>query len=173
MSTGLHVAGNQISNLEAYFTDGELSTLKQIVHDMKQSCIDSMAVLDDLVLYEEVKFDRVRLDRRRIHIYKFIKSQLSSFTLHCKMIDIKLLYEDTSSDYVVDPGPECALDDKHFTSCFQSLLSNAIRHSSAGDTIAVRLKWQSYCSDNRFTCSTGFVRIEVEDTGHGLTQVIS
>lgn len=172
MSTGLHVTDNHISILEKYFTNGELSTLKQIIDDMKQSCIDCMAVLDDLVLYEEVKFDRIQLVKRKVYIQKIIKSQLSNFTLHCKMIDIKLLYEDSSSDDVLDQGPECALDEKHFTTCFQSFLSNAIRHSHAGDTVTVRLNWQPHCSDSRFTCPTGFVRVDIEDTGHGLTEVL-
>ena len=160
-----------MATFEKYFTDGEMGTLKQMLHDMKQSCIDCIAVLDDLVLYEEVKFGQVKLDKRNVYIYKVIKSQLSNFTLHCKMIDIKLLYEDTSSPEILDLGPECALDEKRFTECFQSLLSSAIRHCNAGDTITVRLRWQSSCSDQRLTSPNGYVRIDVEDTGHGLTQV--
>ena len=171
ITTGLHITDNNIMAMEKCLNEGELQSLRQVLYDMKQSCMDCMAVLDDIILYEEIKFHRIRLEKRKVFVCKLIKSQISEFTLHCKMIHIKLLYEDMSSNELVDQGPQCIIDEKRIASCIHSLISSAIRHCNAGDNITVRLQWQSRCTDPQLSCKAGFVRIEVEYTGHGLTGV--
>lgn len=170
MTTGLHIIEDHLQ-MGSSKSNVKLQDLRDVIQEIKQSCLDCNTVLDDIVLYESVKLGDVRLHKEKCYIYKLVKDVLKEFTLHCKLVKISLLYEDMSAGEAVDDGPTVEVDKQKISNCIHAFISNGVRFCKGGGTVIVRIKWVSWCSVAENVSEQGFIRVEVIDTGSGLTEV--
>jgi signal transduction histidine kinase len=52
----------------------------------------------------------------------------------------------------------------------RNLLSNAFKFTPPGGQVTCTVQWRQQCADTLILCDKGFVRIEVQDTGVGMTR---
>lgn len=164
VSTGLHLINEMIHSGDDSSTIN-ISEITDVIMELKKSCQACNDVLDDIVLYESLKLGELKLTTESFHVYKAIKLLLQEFVLHCRLLSVTLVYEESVvAGTEVDEGPLLQADKERVLASLHTLITSALRHSQRGGKLTVRaLRTHSF--------GRPCLRLEVIDTGAGLSEV--
>lgn len=137
-------------NLEA-MQDGVIPMTKESLDKIHEETILLNRLVDDMRDLSLAEAGELALHRQSTDILEFIKRGAESISARAKELGIDLIVEASEN------LPELSLDIGRFSQVLRNLLSNALRFTGAGGSIAIKA---SRSEDD--------VLIEVEDTGTGI-----
>jgi signal transduction histidine kinase len=132
-----------------------------VLEEMRQSCLDGMGILDDLLSYERLDAGTMTLEREALPVTELVRQSMRDFSVHAELSDVRLEYSDPFGENRRN-RPLVNADRRKMTQVLRNMLSNALRFSPAGSCIRVRV----LCVTRRKEL---LARIEVADSGPGLT----
>jgi signal transduction histidine kinase len=149
--------------------DSYLTTLSR---DCKTSCDTAIQTLNDMLLYDKIQSKMITLDRTRVDIAHLVYDTVRIITLTAKGKDVKveLRHQLTSEDLL---KLLCSADKFKLKQVINNFFTNALKFTPAHGVITVNMKLLnnfSYKSSSPKKGANGVVRVEVHDTGAGISK---
>lgn len=152
-----------------------------LIREIKQSCQDGVDILDDLLAYEKMDGKLIVLEKEPISANALVKECLSPFLIQARVAEIRIEFEESSvQSRVVDAAKDITesllteyvidVDGFKLRQVIRNLISNAIKFTPAHGLVKCLLYWKSESVEPLPGFGKGFIRLEVVDSGVGLTK---
>jgi signal transduction histidine kinase len=167
------LAGLQL--IENQFASQVSVEVMNLIKEIKQSCRDGVDILDDLLAYEKLEGKLVEAEKEPVSANALVQECLQPFQMQARLNNVSLEYAES---LVVGSEETPCRDLMVFVDHFKvrqvarNLISNAIKFTPSGGVVKCKVSWVKKTTASRAVESDkGFVRIEVSDSGVGLTEV--
>ena len=156
-SLNVVVSGLQLLDIEL----GPKSPVASTIEDMRLACEAAVDTIGDFLAYEKINDGILTADRRLIDFFESSRKCLRPFRLQAKSkgVDLRTAFDDSGGVALVD------MDEYKMNQVVRNLVSNAIKFSSEGSVVRVRV-CRLKVSESREN-----VRLEVHDQGPGISKV--
>jgi signal transduction histidine kinase len=143
------------------------SGVMSVLEEMRQSCIDGIGILDDMVSYERLDAGTMTLEKETVVVSDFVRKSLRDFDISARLSNVSLEYTDPFGESRRSP-PVVKADALKLGQVVRNMVSNGLKYTPSGGSIKVKV----YCPP---TSHEGVhkVRIDFTDTGPGLSSVSS
>ena len=116
-------------------------------------CQDLKAMTGELLMIHQMENGKLKLQRERLDLYRFIDDLQAQFAVRAAAEDIRLSFE------AAELIPTVAVDRRLMKRVMSNLIDNALRHTPAGGAVRIEADFQN---------DDGLLTMRVKDTGSGL-----
>mmetsp|Transcript_16261 Transcript_16261/g.21062 ORF Transcript_16261/g.21062 Transcript_16261/m.21062 type:complete len:957 (+) Transcript_16261:81-2951(+) len=149
-----------------------LASIFDMTNEVKESCDIAISILNDLLLYEKIEGGLLALECRTQPVVDLVFDTARVFAIQSRAakIELKLSYDDAafSENEQSKPTTFVYVDKPKFTQVIRNLLSNAIKFSPENSIVELFITTVTKFVPTE-SSSQEYVRIEVQDSGAGLT----
>jgi signal transduction histidine kinase len=125
--------------------------------DIKFSCTVAIDILNDLLMYEKLESNVAVSEKSLCDINTILQSVYGQFQVQSRHCNINFRLEGDVMHYI-----ETNIDTNKVRQVVTNLVSNAMKFTPAGGTVVMHVQVKPL---------SRYVRIEVRDTGHGISKV--
>ena len=125
----------------------------EVLEEMRQACLDSIGILDDLLAYERLDNGSMTLETEPVALSDLVKRCVRGFESSAKLAEVRIDTLDDSSGTAI-----VSADRQKLAQVLRNMLANALKFSKREGSVAVRVTAGAEC-----------VRVAVSDSGPGLS----
>ena len=133
------------------------SDASEMLQDMRSACRVAVDILNDLLTYEKLDADQLTLEKSLCDVLSLVEQVHSMFKIQAKQADLRLVLNKVTDASMI----LIEVDASKLSQVLRNLLSNAVKFTRCGGTISISVL---------LNASSDRVRIEVHDTGVGITK---
>eukprot|EP00981_Chlorochromonas_danica_P016344 scaffold16865_cov229-Ochromonas_danica.AAC.4 len=154
--------------------DHIVEELSSATEDCQQACEVAIQTLEDLILYDKIECKMVSITTKPANLYELVFHTAKPFQLLAvgKQVNYSVQLDHNVKRLVVD------VDRHKITQVIRNFLSNALKFTSSEGTMIIRaMKLPNFSNKDKakkdqLCCGElGVVRVEVQDSGAGISQV--
>ncbi|CAE7794823.1 dhkD, partial [Symbiodinium microadriaticum] len=145
-----------------------------ILHDVEESCVEAVAILNDILLYDKIEDGRMELEKNTIALKMLVKNVVDLFIVQARRsnIDFQIFYP-----ALLDCA-YCYVDVNKCSQVVRNIVSNALKFTPAGGAVKLFCKLETECGEALTELidpseEKVIFRCEVHDTGPGISLVSS
>eukprot|EP01038_Epipyxis_sp_PR26KG_P008029 gene8029-10878_t len=157
-----------IENVTKNQSNMDMEELIDLLADIKQSCDIATETMNEFLLLDKIESNMLTLAMNPTNVWSLVSRSTSLFKLQMRAggIDFKCSIDTPSSTEVL-----AMVDEPKLTQVLRNFLTNALKFTPAGGKIHVDMSVQDcFTADVAVPCVNKVVRVQVKDSGHGLTK---
>lgn len=180
---GLEFVTSELMKWNSPKQENQVLPLVETVNDIRSSCQISLSILDDLLTFDKMEAGKMTLELKYLNCCAFIAAVAKPFKVNARERGISFNFH---RDLVlVDNACTGCLhiDSSKMGQVLRNLISNALKFTPSGGTVTISLQYVANPTDEdsgvhplvdaddvESTCSNQLLRIEVSDSGVGISE---